>query len=139
MTRIEWDPALATGDAQVDSEHRALYALAAEMDRLVEAGETEELVDECLMRVLSYAREHFGHEEDLMARVEYPDLERHQQLHDEFAAEAERLSIERLAGVHFSAVGLTDFMHGWLNTHVSTEDRQFGAFIRERTNPEIRD
>jgi len=131
MTRIEWDPALCTGDERVDSEHRALYALVAEMDELVQGGEATEVVEDSLMRVLSYAREHFGHEEGLMKSVGYPDLERHQQLHREFAAEAERLSIERLAGVHFSAEGLADFMHAWLNTHVATEDLKIGAFIRE--------
>lgn len=136
MARIEWDPALGTGDDQVDAERRALYELVAEMDRRVTAGDTSELVDESLLRVLAYAQEHFGHEEELMARVGYPDLERHQQLHREFAAEAERLSIERLAGVHFSASGLTEFMHGWLNNHVSTEDRQIGMFIRGDKDPE---
>jgi len=131
MTRIEWDPALCTGDDQVDSEHRELYALVAEMDGLIEAGETSEVVEDSLTRVLTYAHEHFSHEEELMARIGYPDLERHKLLHTEFAAEAERLSIERLAGVHFSAEGLADFMHTWLNTHVGAEDRKIGSFIRE--------
>jgi len=136
MTRIEWDPALCTGDDHVDSEHRALYALVAEMDDLIEAGETDEVVEASLTRVLTYAHEHFRHEEELMARIGYPDLERHRLLHTEFAAEAERLSIERLAGVHFSAEGLADFMHAWLNTHVGTEDRKIGSFIRESENSE---
>jgi len=131
MGRIEWDPALATGDEQVDAEHRALYALVAEMDRLVAAGETRDVVEASLTRVLTYAHEHFGHEEALMTRIGYPEIEHHQQLHREFAAEAERLSIERLAGVHFSAEGLTDFMHSWLNTHVGVEDRKLGEFIRQ--------
>lgn len=130
MTYATWDPAMETGDAQVDEEHRAMYDLVNEMHRRVETGDDAEFVAEALARVLEYARIHFDHEEALMARIGYPDLEAHRELHREFAAEAERLAMEELAGVNFSAHGWVGFMADWLEKHIETEDRRIGEYVR---------
>jgi len=122
---------METGDVQVDDEHHAIYDLVNEMHRRIETGEDADLVAEALARVLEYSRVHFDHEEALMLRTGYPDLERHRELHSEFAAEADRLAIESLAGVHFSAHGLVEFMADWLANHIETEDRRIGEYIRK--------
>jgi len=133
MTYADWDPALETGDPRVDAEHRAIYALVNDMFRLIERGEEREVLASALTQVQTYAAKHFAHEEQLMSDIEYPDLEHHRELHREFAAEAERLSIEQLAGVRFSAAGLTEFMRTWLETHIETEDRKIGEYLKVRS------
>jgi hemerythrin len=133
MTYADWDPALETGDSRVDAEHRAIYALVNDMYQLIEHGEERQVLESALTQVQAYAAKHFAHEEQLMAEIGYPDLEQHCELHRAFSAEVERLSIEQLAGVRFSATGLTEFMRTWLDTHIETEDRKIGEFLKVRS------
>ena len=131
MTCSDWDPALETGDQVVDAEHKDIYELVCEMQTAVQTGQDRGVVDGSLARILKYARTHFEHEEALMQRAGYPDLERHRQLHREFAEEAENLADDYLKGVNVSAQGLTEFMQAWLTNHIDSEDRQIVAYIRD--------
>ncbi len=135
MADTDWDPALETGDQVVDAEHRDIYELVCEMERAIETGQDRGVVDGALARILKYARVHFDHEEALMERSSYPDLEHHRGLHQEFAATAASLSDDYLHGVNVSARGLTEFMQAWLVNHIDVEDRKLVDHIRRQAQP----
>lgn len=130
MTYAQWDRSLETGDALVDDEHRAIYELVNQMYAHIAAGEEQEIVADSLDRIVEYARVHFAHEEALMTRTGYPDLQHHCALHREFSAETDRLALEELAGVSFSPLGLTEFLRDWLERHIAVEDRRIGDYLR---------
>lgn len=130
MTARQWDPSLETGDPVVDAEHRDIYSLVSELQRAATSGTDRGVVEGAISRILSYSRNHFEHEEALMQRIGFPDLERQRALHREFSETAEQLADDYLHGVSMSAEGLARFMREWFETHIDTEDRRIVEHLR---------
>lgn len=130
MQTVKWDETLATGDPTVDQEHHKLFILVDELNKTDDALHGPEFISAVVDDILDYARSHFAHEESLMERSAYPDIERHRALHAAFAEEAERLSFENTVGATFSATGLAVFMNDWLREHIMAEDRRLVEHLR---------
>jgi len=67
---MRWTPALATGNAVIDAEHRELIALIDELE-LADVGPSETRIADALDQLTDYAAVHFQMEEKLMRREEY--------------------------------------------------------------------
>jgi hemerythrin-like metal-binding protein len=78
-----------------------------------------------LERFIHHVQEHFADEEALLAKVEYPDLERHRRIHAGLVKEATRLHQRTLAGT--STLGeLVEFLGTHVvSRHLLVADRQF--------------
>ena len=65
---FRWSAVYAVGDAQVDAEHKGLFALAERFERAMLEGKGKDILLELLVQLVKYAGEHFAQEEALMAR-----------------------------------------------------------------------
>lgn len=129
-TDVQWDPALSTGDRRVDMQHMQLYATLIDLSVAVEAGASRLEVADAVFDLLRYAGKHFGDEEALMERIEYPRLDEQRVAHDWFADEVTRRASEYLADKDAAARPLLEFVGIWLRGHVEGEDRRLAEFIR---------
>lgn len=132
MPYAQWDSSLETGDELVDAQHKNLYAIVNELHEAIIDERAKEAVALVLVRILLHAKTHFHDEELLMARSNFPDIERHKELHREFEQEAERLSDEYLAGTIVSPLGLSEFLHAWLIEHIGSEDRLLAEHVQQQ-------
>lgn len=129
-----WDPALATGHADIDGQHQTLFARA---DRLIEAvrggsGDTEVAY---LFRYLrDYVRAHFDAEEELMRRHGFPDLAVHAGLHDSLRRRLDDAltAFERDGASAALLADVEAMMRGWLSQHIGQKDRELVAYLRAR-------
>jgi len=133
---IAWSEKYALGNKQVDSQHRRLFELLSD------------LVASCLNRtevtklkgtldfLVNYTVQHFNDEEALQCKYDYPDFQRHKQLHEDFKVTVGGLvqkfdcngsSIELCNDVNKIVVK-------WLINHIQQEDRKIGKHIRSLTN-----
>jgi hemerythrin len=129
-----WDSSLSIDVAEIDDQHRELFAQAARFDAAVRAGESGKEIQQLLGFLSRYAVEHFAAEERLMREVEYPRYPSHALEHAEFR--------RRLATLlpHWESEGdsisllmaLSGFLVRWLREHVATSDRAIGDHIRAR-------
>lgn len=128
---ITWTPDLAIGVESIDAQHRELFAHVARFLSTVDSGRIEELLD--LLHFLgSYMEAHFRTEEDFMREVGYPALEEHAKEHDTFRA------MFRAVVGQFARYGddprvgafAQGEVCGWLESHMRTADREFGAWLR---------
>lgn len=133
MTTHGWDPSLETGDALIDSEHKRFFALANELQS--NQGHDAAFLRAAVDDVIQYARHHFGHEEELMGRFDYPDTEHHMRLHNDFAEEAYRLGCDCVVGTCTSEDALREFLTGWLHRHIDAEDRRLVEHIQSHGHP----
>ena len=133
MRYIPWNPALETGNAEVDEQHRALYALVNDLNAaaLVDIDDTQ--IAHQLARILRYAVTHFATEQALMEESGYPRAEAHMAIHNDFADAAEELARAYGSGTGTSAVELAIFMQDWLETHIREEDRPLVEYLRAWT------
>lgn len=127
-----WDPALATGHADIDGQHRTLFARA---DRLIEAvrGGSGDVEVAYLFRYLrDYVREHFDAEEELMRRHGFPDLAVHAGLHESLRKRLDDAltAFERDGGSAALLADVESMIRGWLSQHIGQKDREFVLYLR---------
>jgi hemerythrin-like metal-binding protein len=127
---VEWDPELATGDMDVDDQHRSLFALVNDMHDQIIGGHGHDAVNGSIDAVVDYVHSHFGFEEALMERIYYPELDKQIRMHREFTDEIDNLRQEMLGGELVSPMGMLEYMRSWLVNHVGAEDRKIGEYIR---------
>ena len=117
------------GIAEIDTEHAAL---AEDLSQLIEAVRDDD-VPRCatLARILvEGAREHFAHEERLMAEIDFPFFDRHKATHDRFLADAATcLGDLRSAGLNARCLRWVTSTMDWFRTHVRTEDMALGQAL----------
>lgn len=127
-----WTPNLAVGHALIDEQHQELFRRADELIDAMMNGRAAAEMEELLVFLREYCRDHFGAEERLMVSRRYPLLESHRMAHREF----ERRFAEIEQGM--AAKGATaqvvldtkDLIRGWLVNHIGTVDTKLSAFLR---------
>ncbi len=120
-----WDRHFETGIASVDDQHRRLVDLINRLadSFVVDAPESTHTVHAVFDRLVEYAREHFGDEENLMRNEslcpEY--IDHHCRVHRDFSTQLELLWSSRNAMREAREV-LLGFLVAWLGFHILGED-----------------
>jgi hemerythrin-like metal-binding protein len=131
MRYVTWTPALETGYAEVDDQHRELYALVNDLNAAALVGADSEQIGHLLHRILRYASVHFATEEDLMVRSSYPDAPNHISIHAAFAEEVQTLARAHADGHGDGVLDLATFMQTWLESHIRCVDRPLVEHLRQ--------
>jgi hemerythrin len=128
---IEWKEELATGEEEIDNQHKQLFA---RFDKLLTAcnqgkGKTE--VHNLLLFLGDYVMFHFATEENLQITHAYPGYQAHKEQHDNFIKDLQRLKSEfETEGATISLVIQTNqFMLNWLIKHISGTDKELGNYL----------
>lgn len=90
MDGFKWLPSYETGDAEIDSDHRKLFALVETIREglaTLDARSTNAAVQE----FIDAAAEHFAREEEILVRVSFPGLDDHRVYHTSLLAKAKQL------------------------------------------------
>lgn len=133
---ILWRPAMAIGDATIDTDHQKLIDLINMVEAiLLESGERTQL-KRVLDELSTYARLHFDREEGIMRLIHYVGLEHHQHAHrslrsqlTELRASIESAALEALPPDELQR--LVVLLRRWLVDHVFKEDMQLRPFLRQ--------
>ncbi len=122
-----WQAAYEVGDADIDAQHRHLFALG---ESLLQAHDKAG-VTVAAMQLYRYVRVHFAHEEGLMRKLAFPGLRQHAAMHVELIGRLNALSLQ-IAADAWRAEDLAAFMQDWLLVHIAQEDARLAAFVREQ-------
>ncbi|MDE2367546.1 MAG: hemerythrin family protein [Burkholderiales bacterium] len=125
MQVFAWQAGYEVGDPEVDDQHRHLFTLANH----VLAATGRSALAHAAVQLHDYVREHFGNEEGLMRRVNYPERSLHEALHDELIARLNAISSAVAAGAG-SREELRQFLSHWLLGHIATQDSRLCAYVR---------
>ena len=132
--KIEWQDYLSIGVAEIDRQHRQLFAKFNDFLAVSEAGRGVEEVSRLFWFLSAYVATHFADEERLQKLIGFPDYPKHREQHQAFTSKVaelkERLAEEGPTRELVSTVTLT--MTGWLIEHISGMDRDLGRFVKER-------
>lgn len=132
MSVIGWKDVYETGIVALDNEHRGLLM---ETNRLFEAirdKRSDDVLDDILANLERYTVEHFQHEEQLMARYNYPDLDAHRRIHQQLIADVQGLKSRAGQDRGELAKELLKFMRAWILEHIVQVDKQYGAYLESR-------
>ena len=121
---MEWSQDFESGLADIDVQHRYIFALIQRVNQLddrVERTELREVADELARLAMC----HFGCEERLMVSYDYPQASRHQ---------AEHAKLIDMAGTFqrkddYQARPMAMFLCNWMVSHTMLEDRQLALHV----------
>lgn len=131
---IAWNETLATGNTEIDNQHKELFARFASLLTACNNRKGKEEVLPLLAFLGDYVRTHFGMEERLQQEHAYPHYREHKEQHEGFIRDLHNLERQlRDDGSTLSLLVQTNqTMANWLINHINIVDRQLAAFLRER-------
>jgi hemerythrin-like metal-binding protein len=128
MAFFPWDPALDTGIAAVDAQHRRLAEMISD---LAAAEGADQAAVRCLTQLKDYVREHFADEEQLLEHVPASHADTHRFEHAAFAARVADCEAACWAG-YAPGPELLDYLRDWLRSHIAQVDMELAALVKAR-------
>ncbi|TDE36253.1 bacteriohemerythrin [Antarcticimicrobium sediminis] len=121
---MKWQPQFATGDAQIDEQHKMLFATSEQFRQTLEAGEGEKTYDLFLDFLNAYCEMHFSVEEDCMFAYKCPVAKENKHEHGLF------LKLLDKENTHYHdhgfdaarAMAMLDKLDNWLASHICRID-----------------
>jgi len=121
---IAMTPALETGVAEMDAQHRRLFKLIDDLDLAISEGKIRTAVGEVIPELAAYAVRHFAEEEAMMAARRTPGLEAHKAIHRSFEAKVAETMESLNSGRGVVASSLVNFLQDWLVQHIGGTDQK---------------
>ncbi|HUX38305.1 MAG TPA: bacteriohemerythrin [Rectinemataceae bacterium] len=129
MPGLEWMPALAVGNAELDEEHKVLFALINRLDEAREADSDRRVLLEVAEELVRYVHVHFSHEEGLFTSNGYPDADVHKEEHRSFVARVAAFHAKVIEGDRSAAAEMVEYLKSWLTRHISASDRKYRPWV----------
>jgi hemerythrin len=126
----KWTSDLSVGNHLIDSEHQHLFGL---LDNFYESLKGKQAPMDLLALIkglLDYAEVHFADEEAYMIQVDYPEINKHQQLHRDFMLKATDFYDKLKSGKLLLTLEVTNFIKDWLVSHIKGEDMKVVKFAK---------
>ena len=131
---IAWTDYLSVGVPEMDEEHRQFISRVNDLNKAIIESEDKKTVEHMMDLMLMEAAHHFWHEQELLARWNYPDTAAHTAKHAELTAQFDRM-MKEFAESEISFVwalkGLR--LKNLLVEHLLKEDMKYRDFLRGET------
>lgn len=130
----EWPEELVTGVAEIDAQHRQVFAAIVALRTAMDQGQGREEVGRTLQFLERYVVFHFSTEERLMMASGYPGLAVHREAHDEFIRDlaAWKAQPRPNSTSTFLPIDLHYRLVMWLREHVGRVDIAFAEYLTEQ-------
>lgn len=125
LVRLNWHGAYDSGQAVIDREHHALFAIANELINAVVAGRTKDEIGRIVDRLAQETVQHFAHEEAILRAHGYPALDEHIAIHKALVERAVHLIGELKAGRTDPGPVFQFLAYDVIARHMLGEDRKF--------------
>jgi hemerythrin-like metal-binding protein len=124
-----WDKSLSIDVDEVDEDHRRLVDLFNLLVHALEDGEAANYIEAVLEELINCTVWHFSHEDRLMLKYEYDQLEEHRTEHRELIDSAKALQQKFLReGSRFAEEDIA-FLEHWLTEHILVADMRLGSYL----------
>ena len=125
--KLDWKDAYKLGDAEIDTQHQQLFAMANEF---LEA-EGKEALTLCAMKLYKHTREHFTQEEALMRRLQVPRLDAHVEWHNNMITRLNAISLS-IQSDTVREQDLINLMTEWAERHIVVQDAELAQHIANK-------
>lgn len=129
MAYFEWAQDMIIDGGPIDADHRNLVDLVNELHTATSQGHGHEVIKSIMERVMRYTKEHLAREEQIMASIHFPNLDKHKQGHAKFAKQLGELQLKYEQGSATVASQLSTVLRDWLSLHIRRSDKEIKAFL----------
>jgi hemerythrin-like metal-binding protein len=124
MAEVKWQSVFETGIDRIDEQHRELLGIMNRLDRSLQSGDSEDIIEVTLRSLISYTERHFATEEEYMRESGYFELARHQVLHHQIRMQVTGMLNRTGEPFQATADEILSLLADWLLNHIVTEDRK---------------
>lgn len=132
MEPIEWSDKYSVGVRELDEQHRQLFDLLGMLRQAILRGDDVDSLALILQGFIDYAVGHCTHEEHLLRRHGYADIEAHRMEHSHLLHMLSEFREDLRDGHNDLAERLHQFVMHWLESHVSHTDKRYSEFLNAR-------
>lgn len=131
----KWSDSLVTGNAQIDTEHKELLKSINDLLDACSKGKGKTEVEKTVNFLSSYTKTHFGHEEVLQKKYNYPDYINHKKFHKQFIEIVDNIQKKLISdGPNIALVGeINSKLASWIINHIKKEDVKVAQHIKNST------
>jgi len=132
MDIIKWRDSYETGIRSIDMQHQKLIELINDLYKVLRNEKSNELIEEVLIELTTYAEKHLQEEEGVLEDHGYKEYENHIAIHQSYRDKLASLIAESKKN-HDEAVKNTYvFLRQWWMGHIVAEDKKYGEFLKSK-------
>ena len=130
-TVVQWQSSYSVGVKQIDRQHMKLINLTNKLFSSCMAGKAKgrDAFLEIIHEAVDYIGYHFGIEEKIMIRTNYPDFAQHKLEHNDFVREVYSNVDEFESGRIFVPLHFVYFLRDWVLHHIAVCDKKLGNYL----------
>lgn len=125
--QMSWKVEYALGIAEMDAEHAQMIEMMERLESVEGRPDALRTVGKVVVDLTKYLETHCKHEEDLMEKSGYPNLEQHRELHRAFAQNV----LEMRSRASLDAHAVRQFLQQWLGEHILKVDREYVSYVQQ--------
>lgn len=131
MKDIVWGQVLSVDVDEIDEDHCKLFDIFNILNHSLVDGESPDYLAAVLKELINCTIWHFSHEERLMLKYGYAEIEEHKAMHQELIKGARELQHKvRQTDKSVSEEDVV-FLERWLTEHILTDDRRLGDYLSQ--------
>ena len=131
MKDLIWDNTLSVDVKEIDEDHRKLVDLFNLLNHSVIEGEKADYIGAVLEELISLTEWHFRHEERLMLKYGYKEIDEHKAEHQQLIESARALQNKLLQQGRTISEKEIEFLEHWLTGHILGTDMELGSYLGE--------
>lgn len=120
---------MSVGVLAIDQQHTHLLKIINNLHEVMARGGKAAEVSAVLEDVISYARQHFTYEEQMLERSGFPDLDDHKKKHKAMFTEVELYLERSKLGSATVSLQLMTFLKGWIVKHIMQTDKGYSSHL----------
>ncbi|GHV70430.1 hypothetical protein AGMMS49928_18180 [Spirochaetia bacterium] len=128
---VTWHSSYSVGIPLIDEQHKELINLTNKLfTSCIQGKESSKVIFMRTIRgTVDYVGYHFGTEEKVMERINYPGLPSHKKEHTDFVKEVLHEVEEFKNGKKFTPISFVHYLKDWVLTHIAVTDKLMGDYI----------
>lgn len=128
---LAWSEDLAVGNTFIDHDHQKLIDMVNRLHNVMNEGKGKDVLGKVLNNLITYTKEHFRREEDLMRSLSFAGLAAHQGEHEDLLQQVLDLQHKFESGATALSIQVLHFLRDWLIHHIGESDKQLADAAKD--------
>lgn len=130
MALFTWSNLYSVGNNTMDSHHQKLFDIINRLHADLLAKKGQDALALTLKELLDYTKYHFGAEEDLMKKANYPGYDDQKKAHEAFIAQIVQYQTDLKNGKSLMvSANITNTLVNWLSAHIAQMDKNYKNYL----------
>ena len=129
---VLWQNSYSVGIRVIDEQHMELIRLTNKLFASCMVGQekSKDTFLNTIHEAVDYVRYHFGSEEKMMERINYPGYAYHKQEHASFIREVLTKVEEFNSGKIHTPLNFVYYLRDWVLHHIAVSDKELGEYLQ---------